>query len=280
MECAVFNLLEKRSLVALALSALLSSVLTFALACSEDTAPSDSSPTAAPTAGRPQGLTTARVIDIVSGTAIEVDIEGRKYTVRYMGIEVPRDELAADERASGEEALAFNRFLVEGRTVELEQGVVDTDLRGDLLRYVYVGGEMVNKALVTNGYATVADFPPDFHYQTEFLIAEENAKVNSRGIWKSSTPGGETTSRTPDPQFTGGTLPQLPKPAIVPAEGGYSGTAEAVIKGNVDSRTGEHIYHVPGGFFYGTTVVDEGRGDVWLCTETEAEAAGWKRSKR
>jgi micrococcal nuclease len=223
------------------------------------------------------------VIEIVSGTAIEVDIEGRKYIVRYMGIEVPRHELAAGEHASDEEALAFNRFLVEGRTVELEQGVVDTDLSGDLLRYVYVGGEMVNKALVTNGYATVADFPPDFHYQTEFLIAEENAKVNLRGIWKSSTPEdekGETSSQTPAPQFTGGTLPQLPKPAIGPSECDYSGTAEPVIKGNVDSRTGEHIYHVPGGFFHGTTVVDEGRGDVWLCTETEAEAAGWKRSKR
>ena len=58
----------------------------------------------------------------------------------------------------------------------------------------------------------------------------------------------------------------------------YSGTAEPVIKGNVEARTGERIYHVPGGFYYSTTVITESIGDRWFCTKQDALAAGWKKS--
>jgi hypothetical protein len=48
----------------------------------------------------------------------------------------------------------------------------------------------------------------------------------------------------------------------------------------VDLVTGERTYHIPGSFFYDTIVVDEREGDSWFCTELEAIAQGWKRSKR
>lgn len=52
-----------------------------------------------------------------------------------------------------------------------------------------------------------------------------------------------------------------------------------LIKGNV-STSGERIYHVPGGAFYNATVIDPKRGERWFCSEAEARAAGWRRSKR
>ena len=52
-----------------------------------------------------------------------------------------------------------------------------------------------------------------------------------------------------------------------------------MIKGNISQSTGEKIYHVPGGDFYDKTVIDEGAGERWFCTEQEAVAAGWRRSK-
>ena len=51
-----------------------------------------------------------------------------------------------------------------------------------------------------------------------------------------------------------------------------------VIKGNISFRTGERIYHVPGGEFYEPTQIDEGDGERWFCTEAEAVASGWRRS--
>ena len=44
------------------------------------------------------------------------------------------------------------------------------------------------------------------------------------------------------------------------------------IKGNANSR----IYHVPGGSYYESTKDNI----VWFCSEAEAEAAGYRKSKR
>lgn len=52
------------------------------------------------------------------------------------------------------------------------------------------------------------------------------------------------------------------------------------IKGNISYETGERIYHVPGGEFYDRTVVNPLFGERWFCTEAEAIANGWRKSKR
>ena len=54
---------------------------------------------------------------------------------------------------------------------------------------------------------------------------------------------------------------------------------DCLIKGNF-AKDGERIYHVPGGEFYDATVIDVSSGESWFCTEAEAAAAGWRRSKR
>ena len=52
------------------------------------------------------------------------------------------------------------------------------------------------------------------------------------------------------------------------------------IKGNISVSTGERIYHVPGGEYYGPTKINITKGERWFCTEAEAQAAGWRRSRR
>jgi hypothetical protein len=59
--------------------------------------------------------------------------------------------------------------------------------------------------------------------------------------------------------------------------GGSSGACD--IKGNISGHTGERIYHVPGQRYYGDTVVNPLFGERWFCSEAEARAAGWRRSK-
>ena len=51
------------------------------------------------------------------------------------------------------------------------------------------------------------------------------------------------------------------------------------IKGNI-GRKSVRIYHVPGGQFYARTRIDPSQGERWFCTEAEARAAGWRRSRR
>lgn len=52
------------------------------------------------------------------------------------------------------------------------------------------------------------------------------------------------------------------------------------IKGNISYRTGEKIYHVPGQQYYNNTEIDTSAGERWFCSEAEAQAAGWRKSKR
>ena len=51
-----------------------------------------------------------------------------------------------------------------------------------------------------------------------------------------------------------------------------------LIKGNI-SRNGR-IYHVPGGRYYSRAKINQSQGERWFCSEAEARAAGWRRSKR
>jgi hypothetical protein len=52
-----------------------------------------------------------------------------------------------------------------------------------------------------------------------------------------------------------------------------------LIKGNISSK-GERIYHVPGGRWYDATKINEGKGERWFCSESEAIAAGWRPAKQ
>ncbi len=51
------------------------------------------------------------------------------------------------------------------------------------------------------------------------------------------------------------------------------------IKGNI-SKKGTRIYHIPGGQYYSRTKITESKGERWFCTEEDARAAAWRRSKR
>jgi len=217
------------------------------------------SPTSTNTA--PPAAEEAQVTRVVDGDTIEVSMAGATYKVRYIGVDTPE---TVDPRRPvgcyGREASERNRQLVEGKTVELEKDISETDDFGRLLRYVWADGEMVNAELVREGYAVAATYPPDVKHQELFLALQREAMDAGLGLWG----------------------PACATPTAPPATGAceYSDTAQPVIKGNISQSTGEKIYHVPGGEFYDKTVVDEAAGERWFCTEQEAVAAGWRRSKR
>jgi hypothetical protein len=55
-------------------------------------------------------------------------------------------------------------------------------------------------------------------------------------------------------------------------------SSECQIKGNI-SPSGERIYHVPGQKYYGRTRISPGRGERWFCSEADARAEGWRKSR-
>ena len=192
------------------------------------------------------------VTRVIDGDTIQIE-GGAK--VRYIGIDTPE---TVDPRTSvqcfGKEAAAKNRGLVEGKRVRFEKDVSETDKYGRLLRYVFIGETFVNETLVREGYAFSSPYPPDVKYQDVFDKAAKFAKANDKGLWGSCgfIAGAETKTTLPE---TG-----------------------CVIKGNISS-SGEKIYHVPGQKYYNQTVISESKGERWFCSETDAQKAGWRKSK-
>jgi endonuclease YncB( thermonuclease family) len=121
----------------------------------------------------------AAVTHITDGDTIEVEIDGRVYDVRYIGIDTPeRDE------PFYEEARQANLQLVEGKTVTLVKDVSETDEFGRLLRYVYLpDGTFVNAELIRQGLARVVTFPPDVAMIDYLVELQKEAREKKRGLW-------------------------------------------------------------------------------------------------
>jgi len=127
---------------------------------------------------------------VIDGDTIELT---NKQIVRYIGVDTP--ELHHPKKpvqCFASAAAEFNRKLVEGKTVELEKDVSETDKYKRLLRYVYVVNEsspsakiFVNKKLVEEGYASTATFPPDVRFAELFRTTQQEAMNNNKGLWKS-----------------------------------------------------------------------------------------------
>ena len=227
----------------------------------------------------------AKVVRVIDGVTIEVEHEGERFLVRYLGVSIPASADLA-------EASEFNQFIAQGKTVVLSSEDAGVDFDGAHLRYVFTDGEMVNLKLLNGGWGEVAQFPASFEKFEEFFKAESLARTDGRGIWSveasspvpsssEATPQISRPTPSPNHNFVGGTLPA--RPGSPSGSGGgceFSGSNTPVIKGNVDQRSGELLYHVPESLFYSTTVVEPGQGDRWFCTEAEAQALGWERSKR
>lgn len=123
----------------------------------------------------------AVVSRVVDGDTIKL-ADGR--TLRYIGIDTPETvHPTKGLECYGEEAKKENRRLIEGKTVRMEKDISETDRYGRLLRYVYIGDDMINGMLVRGGFAHAATFPPDVKYAELFVAAEQEAERYGIGLW-------------------------------------------------------------------------------------------------
>jgi len=185
---------------------------------SPKTTESTTMPTPEPTITNRQMV---KVIRVVDGDTIEIE-GGQK--VRYIGIDTPE---TVDPRKSvqcfGKEASDKNKELVEGKEVELEKDVSETDKYGRLLRYVWIGDLLINEFLVQEGYAQSSSYPPDVKYQERFDEAEQKAREEEKGLWGemcavTPTPTQKiiTPKPTPTVSTSKATTPKTPTPTPLP----------------------------------------------------------------
>lgn len=119
----------------------------------------------------------AEVVNVIDGDTIEVRLaNGRRETIRYLGVNTPeRGETCYRE------ATEANRFFVGGKQVRLVADQENRDRYDRLLRYIYVDNTFVNLALIQQGVAEAVLYEPNRAHYNELLRAEQEARAANRG---------------------------------------------------------------------------------------------------
>ncbi len=150
-----------------------------------------------PPSDLPDGVPT-RVESVVDGDTIVVAGGTR---VRLIGIDTPETkDPRKPVQCFGVEASAHTASLLPpGTPVRLVYDVERADRYQRTLAYVYreADGLFVNAALVADGYAQVATFPPNVAHVDELTALARTAREEGRGLW--SACGGESAEPAPPP---------------------------------------------------------------------------------
>ncbi len=134
--------------------------------------------------GRPGQVYLARVLRVVDGDTIKVQIGDRRETVRYIGVDTPETvKPGSGVQCYGKQASGFNRKLVDARNVKLTLDRDPRDRYGRLLAYVSVDGKAINEALLQGGFARTIEIPPNVARAARFRRFEARAQADGRGLW-------------------------------------------------------------------------------------------------
>ena len=117
-----------------------------------------------------------QVTRVIDGDTIDVLLDGTVTRIRYLQMNTPERDQACFAESS-----QANADLVEGKTVRLVPDKELIDPYDRLLRFVYVGDLLVNRALVEAGYAEVVLYPPNDKHYEEFKQLEAEAAAAGLG---------------------------------------------------------------------------------------------------
>ncbi len=128
-------------------------------------------------------LLEATVTDVVDASTIEVEVDGARQLVSYLGIDAP-----TGDSCFAAEATELNKELVEGQTVWLERQRSNNDREGRLLRDVWVRDDsgamvLVSERLVGAGAAESATTTPNTRLRGWLDAAQAVAEQSGAGIW-------------------------------------------------------------------------------------------------
>ena len=127
-----------------------------------------------------------RVVRVVDGDTIAVQLGATREKVRYIGVDTPETkDPRRPVQCYGQKAADFNARLVDGELVRVVRDVQARDRYGRLLAYVYrVRDELfVNAELARLGYAQPLSIAPDVRYADRFAQLAGQARQAGRGLW-------------------------------------------------------------------------------------------------
>lgn len=210
----------------------------------------------------------AQASEPIVGRATVTDgdtVEVQHTKIRLYGIDAPesaqlcRNAAGKDYRCGQQAALALSDKIGASPVTCQPR---DKDRYGRTVAVCSAQGQDLNAWMVSRGHALAYR-----QYGTEYVAQEDAARAAKAGIWAGTF--------TPPWEWRRGKRDEARTPADGPVQAKVAGSNGCKIKGNV-SRKGDRIFHIPGSPDYERTVINEGAGERWFCTEQEAIAAGWR----
>jgi micrococcal nuclease len=127
----------------------------------------------------------------VDGDTIVVDMDGKKETIRMIGVDTPETHKPnSPVQCYGPAAAAYTKNLIGISQVRLQADSKSTnrDRYNRLLRYVYLpDGRMVEEETIKNGYGfAYTDFP--FDKSGDFTKYQDQARASTKGLWQNCKP--------------------------------------------------------------------------------------------
>ena len=206
----------------------------------------------------------AKAQPLLSGIATIIDgdtIIIKKKRIRLHGIDAPESRQNCKKNkifySCGQQAtLALSKKLYQ-RIIHCEQRAIDRYRR--VVAVCKLGSIDLNRWMVRQGWALAYR-----KYSLDYVHDEKASQMSRTGIWAGSF-------IQPSKWRRGKRLTDEIQPKTI--------MSKCLIKGNI-SRTGERIYHLPGGRYYQQTKIKISNGERWFCSEEDARTRGWRRSRQ
>jgi len=140
----------------------------------------------------------SRVVKVVDGDTAEIEINGQKRTVRFIGMDTPE---TLDPRKTvqcfGREASNRAHELLDNQYVSVEYDPVvgEQDKYGRRLAYIFLPDKsLYNQRMIEEGFAHEYTYQNQaYKYQSEFKSAQVTAQTAQKGFWSATTCSGDTT---------------------------------------------------------------------------------------
>ncbi len=217
------------------------------------------------------------VSSVVDGDTLKISRAGKVETIRVIGIDTPETVHPTKAvQCFGKEASARAKYLLENKMVEVvyDESQGKQDKYGRILAYIILpDGRDFGELMLSEGYANEYTYDQKYDKQAKYKQAEKFAQENKLGLWNEEACFDFEVKIPQDSNSKSITILQSEGKNSSPAK-----ESACVIKGNINSKK-EKIYHLPSQSFYEKTLIDESAGERWFCTEEEALAAGWRKSK-
>lgn len=142
----------------------------------------------------------ARLLRVVDGDTLVVNIEDDEVRIRLIGIDTPESVHEDEEKNTVYGAYASDHtkdLLEDVDTVYLEFDEELEDSYGRLLAYVWLSPKcakttenveryMLNGMVLKDGYAKDLKIAPNDRYSTSFMLIRKDAQKEQRGLWSDS----------------------------------------------------------------------------------------------